>query len=178
MKIKTKWPLLWGIGFFLMAYALSAEEALIETGDHEMKDTVENSSFSHEALALKGNRELIYTAMSKHYFYYRMHISRYVLEQGKVPLNPFMLFDYFLLDSVDRDDVRDANNSVVLRSDEIWVFGPISNGVLSEILLAKKANKPIRYFRIEPPHTIVPLVNEELEMEEEIEQYRSLISLP
>lgn len=28
------------------------------------------------------------------------------------------IFDYFLLDSVDRDLVRDANNSVVLRSDE------------------------------------------------------------
>src|ERR1700722_1523275 len=100
-----------------------------------------NALFSHEALSLNGSKPLVYTAMSKHYFYFRMHISRYVLEQGKVPLNPFMLFDYFLLDSVERDLVRDANNSVVLRADQIWVFGPISNGVLAEILLARKANK-------------------------------------
>lgn len=131
--------------------------------------------FSHEALALTGSRPLIYTAMSKHYFYFRMHISRWVLEQGRVPLNPFMLFDYFLLDSVERDSIRDANNSVVLRSDEIWVFGPISNGVLAEILLAQKANKPIFYFKIEKPHKIVPISNEEIEIEEEIQQYKSLI---
>jgi hypothetical protein len=115
------------------------------------------STFSHEALSQQGNRQLIYTAMSKHLFYFRMHISRYVLEQGYVPLNPFMLFDYFLLDSIDRNFIRDANNSVVLRADQIWVFGPVSNGVLAEIMLAKKVNKPISYFVIEKPHKIVPI---------------------
>lgn len=133
------------------------------------------SPFSHEALSLEGSKQLVYTAMSKHYFYFRMHISRYVLEQGKVPLNPFMLFDYFLLDSVDRNFVRDANNSIVLRADEIWVFGPISNGVLAEIILARKANKPISYFKIEKPHKITPIAQKEIEMEEEMEQFKSLI---
>jgi hypothetical protein len=42
-----------------------------------------------------------------------------VLEKGMVPLNPFMLFDYFLLDRIDRDLVRNANNSIVVRSDQI-----------------------------------------------------------
>lgn len=133
------------------------------------------SPFSHEALSLNGSKQLVYTAMSKHYFYFRMHISRYVLEQGKVPLNPFMLFDYFLLDSVERDLIRDANNSVVLRSDEIWVFGPISNGVLAEIVLARKANRPILYFKIEKPHKITPISPEEIEMESEVEQFKSLV---
>jgi hypothetical protein len=104
-----------------------------------------------------------------------MYISRYVLEQEKVPLNPFMLFDYFLLDSVERDLVRDANNSIVLRADQIWVFGPISNGVLAEIVLAKKANKPISYFKVEKPHRIVPISQAEVEMEEEMEKFKSLI---
>jgi dihydrofolate reductase len=44
------------------------------------------------------------------------------------------------LKSVARDSIRDANNSVVLRSDQIWIFCPVSNGVLAEILLARKAN--------------------------------------
>lgn len=132
-------------------------------------------AFSHEALFLKGQKSLIYTAFSKHYFYFRMHISKYVLEQNKVPLNPFMLFDYFLLDSVDRDLVRDANNSLVLRADEIWIFGPISNGVLAEILLAKKHHKPLFYFNIEKPHTIVPAQVEEMSMEEEVEKFKSLL---
>lgn len=121
--------------------------------------------FSHAAQSLEGKRELVYTAMSKHYFYYRMHISRYVLEQGYVPLNPFMLFDYFLLDSIDRNFIRDANNAIVLRADHIWVFGPISNGVLAEILLAKQANKAISYFTIAHPHKIIPAHESSTEME-------------
>lgn len=139
-----------------------------------MKDE-KMTSFSHEALHLAGGKELVYTAMSKHYFYYRAHISKFVLENEKVPLNPFMLFDYFLLDSVDRDLVRDANNSLVLRADQIWVFGPVSNGVLTEIILAKKANKPIAYFKIEKPHKIIPISEEEIEMEDEVESFKSLV---
>lgn len=131
--------------------------------------------FLHEALHLEGNKQLVYTALSKHYFYFRMHISRYVLEMGKVPLNPFMLFDYFLLDSLERNVIRNANNSLVLRTDQIWVFGPVSNGVLAEILLAKKANKPVLYFKIEKSHTINPIFEEEVEVESEVEQFKSLL---
>jgi hypothetical protein len=132
--------------------------------------------FSHEALSLQGTRPLVYTAMSKHYFYLRMHISKYVLEQGKVPLNPFMLFDYFLLDSVDRNFVRDANNSVVLRSDEVWVFGPVSNGVLAEIVLAKKEKKPISYFTIEHGGKISPIEEKEVEMENDVQRFQEFIT--
>lgn len=131
--------------------------------------------FTHHALELDGRKKLIYTAFSKHYFYYRMFISRFVLENGCVPLNPFMLFDYFLLDSIDRDMVRDANNSIVLRADEIWVFGPISNGVLAEILLAKNHSKPISFFKIEKPNRLLPILSEETEMEEEVQAYHHLI---
>lgn len=131
--------------------------------------------FSHEALALDGGKSLVYTAMSKHYFYFRMHISSFVLENGMVPLNPFMLFDYFLLDTIDRDLVRNANNSIVLRSDQVWVFGPISNGVLAEILLAKKAGKPVAYFKIDKPHKILPIDVNMVEMEDEVAQFRHLL---
>lgn len=130
-------------------------------------------SFAHEALSLEGKRELVYTALSKHYFYYRMHISQFVLQNGKVPLNPFMLFEYFLLDTVDRNLVRDANNTLVLRADQIWVFGPVSNGVLAEILLARKADKPISFFKIEKPHKIVPILEDEIEMESEVQEFKS-----
>jgi hypothetical protein len=91
------------------------------------------STFSHRALDLQKDKTLVYTAMSKHLFYFRMHISRYVLQNGGVPLNPFMVFDYFLQDNVDRDLVREGNNNLVKRSDELWIFGPVSNGVLAEV---------------------------------------------
>ena len=92
--------------------------------------------------------ELVYPAYSKHNFYFRQHISRYVLEQDCVPLNPFMIFEYFMLDTVDRDLIRNANNNLVRRADQLWVFGEISDGVLAEIKLAKELEKPIRYFLI------------------------------
>jgi len=97
--------------------------------------------FAHPALNVQKDKPLVYTAMSKHLFYYRMFISVFVLENGGVPLNPFMVFDYFLLDAVDRDLVREGNNNLVKRCDEIWVFGAVSNGVLAEIQIAHEQGK-------------------------------------
>lgn len=130
-------------------------------------------TFEHEALNLKDDKNLVYTAMSKHLFYYRMHISKYVIENGGVPLNPFMIFDYFLLDSVDRDLVRAGNNNLVKRADELWVFGPVSNGVLAEIKIAKEMNKVVKYFKIEKPHNIVAIDIENVEMEEDVKEFKS-----
>lgn len=92
--------------------------------------------------------KLIYPAFSKKLFYFRAHISKFVLEKNGVPLNPFMIHEYFLLDTVDRDKIRESNNTLVARADELWVFGEVSNGVAAEIALAKKLEKPIRYFTV------------------------------
>lgn len=64
--------------------------------------------FNHPALEAQKDKPLVYTAMSKHLFYFRMFISVFVLKNGGVPLNPFMVFDYFMLDAVDRDSVREV----------------------------------------------------------------------
>ena len=92
--------------------------------------------------------KVIFTALSKKNFFQRTRISKFVLEKALIPLNPFMLFDYYLGDGVDHDLVRQANNKLVEKSDEIWVFGEISDGVEREIDIAKKLNKKIRYFDI------------------------------
>lgn len=132
-------------------------------------------SLEHPALNLTSNKPLVYTAMSKHLFYYRMFISVFVLENGGVPLNPFMVFDYFLLDAVDRDLVREGNNNLVKRCDEIWVFGAISNGVLAEIQIANEQNKTVRYFAIEKPHNITETTKDKVEMEDEVASMRHLL---
>ncbi len=85
--------------------------------------------------------------MSKYLFYFRESISKFVLEQNCVPLNPFLLFNYFLLDTVDRDKIRNANNNLVVISDELWVFGKISDGVLAEIKLTKEFGKTINILK-------------------------------
>jgi hypothetical protein len=80
---------------------------------------------------INNDKKLVYLA------YFDKHIMKFVLENGCVPLNPYAV-GYFLLDTVPRDIIREANNTLVKRADEIWVFGKISDGVLAEIKLANK----------------------------------------
>jgi len=115
--------------------------------------------------------KLIYSAHSKHFFYFRMHISKFILEQNYVPLNPFMIFEYFMFDAIDRNTIRNANNNLIKKVDELWVFGPVSNGVLEEIRLAKKLNKPIRYFKIIKSEEIVGIQKDEVEFEEDLKKF-------
>jgi len=93
-------------------------------------------------------KKLVYTALSKKNFFQKWRIVKFILEKGLVPLNPFMLYDYFLVDSVDHDLVRNANNTIIERCDEVWVLGEIADGVEREIEIAKRLNKPIKYFDI------------------------------
>jgi len=134
-----------------------------------------SNNFSHPALNAQNDRPLVYTAMSKHLFYFRMFISVFVLERGGVPLNPFMIFDYFMLDAVDRDIVREGNNNLVKRCDELWVFGAVSNGVLAEIQIASEQGKPVRYFAIEKPHKIVESTKNNVELEDEVADMRHML---
>jgi hypothetical protein len=103
----------------------------------------------HPADKLRKKLKLVYLAYSKRNFYWRQHISRLALKMDYVPLNPYMLFDYFLLDSLPRDKIRLTNNNLIMKVDELWVIGDISDGVAAEIKLAEKLNKKIRYFSID-----------------------------
>jgi hypothetical protein len=58
------------------------------------------------------------------------------------------VFEYFLGDRVDRDLVRQGNNQMISLADELWVFGPVSDGVLFEIVRARRLHKPVRLFSI------------------------------
>lgn len=97
---------------------------------------------------LQEAKKLVFTAQSCMNFHQRMLICKYVFDQGAVPVNPFNAFGYYLYELVERDLVRNANNNLIKRCDELWVFGEISNGVLAEIQLCKNLGKPIRYFDI------------------------------
>ena len=109
--------------------------------------------------------KLIYPAFSKRLFYYRMHISKYILEHDGVPLNPFMIHEYFLLDTVSRETIRESNNTLVERADEVWVFGKISNGVMAEIALAKNLGRIIRYYEVRNSKDIKEISESESEKE-------------
>ena len=102
-----------------------------------------------------------------------MFICQFVLEKGYVPINPFMSFDYFVADLVDRDLVRGANNTLLARSDELWIFGGISNGVLAEIKIAKELKKTIKYFAIKNDKDIIGIDKEEAILEDDIKEFKS-----
>ena len=91
---------------------------------------------------------VIFTAQSKKYFYCRDVVCEYILNKKMLPINPFRVFDYFLSDRVDRDLIRQGNNHLIKMCDELWVFGPISDGVLFEIFLSLDLGKPIKFFKI------------------------------
>ncbi len=87
---------------------------------------------------LQEEKRLVYTAQSCKNFHQRMLICKHVFEQGAVPLNPFNVFGYYLYELVERNEVRNANNNLLKRCDEVWVYGEISNGVLAEIQMFQK----------------------------------------
>ena len=113
---------------------------------------------------------VIFTAQSKLHFYCRDAICEFVFKHGAVPVNPFRLYEYFLADRVDRDLIRQANNNLIRKCDELWVFGEtIADGVLFEILYAKKLKLPVKYYSVYSRADLIKEVSvDELKFEEEV----------
>lgn len=109
----------------------------------------------HPRLRFTKTYPLIYPAYSKRNFYLQTHISQFCLDAKTVPLNPFMLFRYFLGDSVSRESVYTANNNIVRICDAVWAFGEISDGVLAEIKMKRDAGQPVRYFKVNTGNPII-----------------------
>lgn len=113
-------------------------------------------------------RKVVFVAMSKRNFYLREHIIKFVLEKGFSPTCAFMMFSYFLLDTVDRKTLILANNDLIRRSDELWVFGLISDGVAEEVKLAQELGRPIRYFKLgSSSHDFIQIKPSEVELEKD-----------
>jgi len=118
-------------------------------------------------------RKVVFTAQSKQFFYCRNAVCEYVMLQGCIPVNPFRVFGYFLDDRVDRDLVRNGNNEMISRCDELWVFGPISDGVLFEIYLCRRLGKPVKFFSIDTRASDIKEVkDEDLKFESEVHNFK------
>ena len=123
----------------------------------------------HRALTIKPADMVVFTAMSKKYFYMRFFVTKFALDQGVVPINPFTSFDYFLLDAVERDTVRRANNTLVVRADELWVFGDIADGVRAEVVQAWQQHKTVRFFAFRGDKHIYEVTIDDLVYEDGVE---------
>lgn len=96
----------------------------------------------------KEKLKVVYTSYSKRNFYAREMISAYVLDNDYLPLNPFTNWNYYMSDMVDREKVTRANNNLIYLSQELWMFGEISDGCLLELELAMSKNIKIRFFTV------------------------------
>lgn len=145
---------------FLVSDCISA---IIEAFEHDLQKRF------HIKVSDSKKKKVVFTAQSKQYFYCRDAVCEYVLRQNCIPINPFRIFDYFLGDRVDRNLIRNGNNEMISRCDELWVFGLISDGVLFEIYLCRKLGIPVRFFNIETRASeIYELKEDEVKFEPEI----------
>jgi hypothetical protein len=110
---------------------------------------------------LRHPKKVVYVATSNKNFYWRFHLQKFVLDSGMVPVSPFLLFDYYLLHTVPKQLVREAMNNLLARCDECWVFGGLSLGVKVQVGVAKRLNKPVRYYDISDlPVAVLPISEE------------------
>lgn len=102
--------------------------------------------------------KLVYTAIPKYLHFAHDYILRFVLSQQHAPLTPYS-GTFWLLDTVDRQRIRDANHAYISVADEIWVFGinhetgfegwkindlHITDGVIDEIKHATENDIPVK----------------------------------
>ena len=107
------------------------------------------SNSDHPAANQMQRQPLVFTAQPAELAYLREKICAFVLRENRIPINPFMVLGYFLCDLVPRDAIRRANNNLIMRCDELWVFGAQTDGVEVEIQLAKRLGLPTRYFTVD-----------------------------
>src|ERR1700740_3588792 len=141
-----------------MAVAGKAAEDILE---RIFQPTTKPSARDQAEETLRHPKRLAYVAMSNKAFYWRAHNQKFVLDSGMVPVSPFMLFDYYLMHTVDKDVVREAMNNLISRCDEVWGFGRLRVGVKVQVGIEKRQNKPVRYFDISDlPVAVMPISEE------------------
>lgn len=119
---------------------------------------------------------MVFTAQSCKNFHQRMLICKHAFELGVIPINPFNVFGYYLYELVERDLVRNGNNNLMRRCDELWVYGEVSDGVLAEIQMFKQLGRPIRFFDISQlPGEVKEISKEELIFEDEVKEFADSI---
>ena len=113
------------------------------------EDQIEVDDFKHSTLDAGSDFGTVYTAMSKQYFCYRTQITRFAVNSGYAPFNPFTAFDFALHGLCLKEDIIRANTTMLKKCDEVWHFGPVSDGSLAEVILAARFGKKTRFFEID-----------------------------
>lgn len=107
-------------------------------------------------------------------------ICKHVIKKGHVPVNYFTAFGHFVHELADLATMIDSINSLIVRCDEMWCFGNISEGMWYEVKMCKELGIPVKYFCIEKLPKKVKNIREDQvkytqEFEEKMEQNKKFV---
>ncbi len=72
--------------------------------------------------------------------------SLFAIMQGAVPINPILNLTGVLDEKSDREMAMSIDLALLQRSDEIWIFGIPTEGMMAEIDEAERCGKRLRWF--------------------------------
>lgn len=93
-------------------------------------------------------RKMVYVTHSKSWFYAREVVMQFAVKQGAAAVNPFMNYGFYLDGAVKKDEVMECCHQIIRTADELWVFGPVSEEILTDIAVAVMEGKEVRFFSI------------------------------
>lgn len=107
-------------------------------------------------------RKMVYVTHSKSWYYAKEIVMQYAVKQGVAAVNPFMNYGFYMNGSVAKDEVIECCHQLIRTSDELWVFGPVSEAILTDIAVAVMEGKEVHFFSISEQVSEI----HELEMED------------
>lgn len=94
------------------------------------------------------HRKMVYVTHSKSWFFAREVVMQFAVRQGVAAVNPFMNYGFYMNGTVDKDEVIECCHQIIRTSDELWVFGPVSEAILTDIAVAVMERTEVRFFSI------------------------------
>ncbi|MBU0953059.1 MAG: hypothetical protein KKA90_01405 [Nanoarchaeota archaeon] len=93
------------------------------------------------------SKKTVYALFSRLNRKHKIHISKFVLDQGAIPSFPTIVEDFYNTKPLTTvETIAERKDAIVRRADEVWVFGEISDDILDDVLLARRLGKKLRYF--------------------------------
>jgi len=109
---------------------------------------LQNTQLNKKVNKFDKNKKIIFASQAKENMCWARLICKFILDKGHVPVNYFTVYGNFVYELADQKTMIDSINSLILRCDELWAFGEISEGMWFEIKMCYELGIPVRFFKI------------------------------
>lgn len=96
--------------------------------------------------SLYSNKKIVYAMINRMKEYNENEILYFCFNSDAAPVLSYNTMEY--INMIEEDIVLRANNNLMRIADEIWVFGKVSEEMLSDLDYAMHVKKRIRFFSI------------------------------